>query len=55
LKGYNLWLLGLARTGKLLEAYRLVMKEMVDKGIAPNIYSYNIVMDELCKNGMFDL
>ncbi|KAJ0959772.1 hypothetical protein J5N97_000539 [Dioscorea zingiberensis] len=36
---------------KLLEA-RLVLKEMIDKGIEPNIYSYNIVINGLCKNGM---
>jgi pentatricopeptide repeat protein len=51
LESYNIWLLGLVRTGKLLEV-RSILKEMVDKGIEPNIYSYNIVMDGLCKNGM---
>ena len=25
---------------------------MADKGIKPSVYSYNIVMDGLCKNGM---
>jgi pentatricopeptide repeat protein len=41
----------LVRIGKLLEA-QLVLKEMVDMGMEPNVYSYNIVMDGLCKNGM---
>ncbi|PPD95065.1 hypothetical protein GOBAR_DD07905 [Gossypium barbadense] len=51
LDSYNIWLLGLLRNAKLVEA-QLVLKDMVDKGVEPNIYSYNIVMDGLCKNGM---
>ncbi|PPD67243.1 hypothetical protein GOBAR_DD35877 [Gossypium barbadense] len=39
-------------TLSLLVEAQLVLKDMVDKGVEPNIYSYNIVMDGLCKNGM---
>ncbi|PIN14776.1 hypothetical protein CDL12_12593 [Handroanthus impetiginosus] len=50
-QSYNIWMMGLVRNGKLVEAQR-VLKEMADGGGQPNAYSYNILIDGLCKNGM---
>ncbi|KAG5010517.1 hypothetical protein JHK82_019165 [Glycine max] len=51
LESYNLWLLGLLGNGELLEA-RLVLDEMAAKDIEPNAYTYNIMVDGLCRNHM---
>ncbi|KAL6522488.1 hypothetical protein OROMI_031446 [Orobanche minor] len=51
IESYNIWLLGLVRNEKNLDA-QTVLKEMVDYGPQPNSYSYNILIAGLCKNNM---